>query len=98
MAEGHELTELLNQIEDCDNRIAENPKDWLALFERGLAKIEMELHKDAIKDFSRAIRHKPDLAAAYLNRSVAYETLGDEKQAKRDHDEYERLRSERPGP
>lgn len=90
-----ELDELMKQIDDCDARIAKDSSDYLAYFERGLIKSELNLHKDAIKDFSKTIRLKPDLAAAYLNRSCEYEAINELALADSDSDKYNQLMKQR---
>jgi len=89
-----ELDELMKQLDDCDKRIADDSSDYLAYFERGLINSELNLHKNAIKDFTKTIRLKPDFAAAYLNRSCEYDSIDEFALADADSEKYSELKKQ----
>ena len=57
------------------------------------AKHELGRHADAIADYDEAIRLKPDLATAYLNRGVAKQKQGQYEAAAADCNEAIRLKT-----
>lgn len=67
-----------------DNAIAANPKMAEAYNNRGLAYYNLELHQQAINDFSQAIRMKPQYAEALNNRGNAYYALDQYEKAEAD--------------
>jgi tetratricopeptide (TPR) repeat protein/V8-like Glu-specific endopeptidase len=46
-------------------------------FVQGVGQAQVNNHRGALENYTRAIRIKPDYAAAYLNRSIARAELGD---------------------
>jgi Flp pilus assembly protein TadD len=67
-----------------DKAIAANPKMAEAYNNRGLAFYNLELHQQAINDFSQAIRMKPQYAEALNNRGNAYYALDQYEKAEAD--------------
>ncbi len=67
-----------------DKAIAANPKMAESYNNRGLAFYNLELHQQAINDFSQAIRIKPQYAEALNNRGNAYYALDQYQQAEAD--------------
>ncbi len=67
-----------------DKAIAANPKMAEAYNNRGLAFYNLELHQQAINDFSQAIRMKPQYAEAFNNRGNAYYALDQYEKAAAD--------------
>ena len=67
-----------------DKAIAANPKMAEAYNNRGLAFYNLELHQQAINDFSQAIRIKPEYAEALNNRGNAYYALDQYEKAEVD--------------
>ena len=51
---------------------------------RAVTKVAFDAHEDAIKDFDRAIKVKPDFAHAYHQRGLAKQALGQQKEADTD--------------
>ena len=70
-----------------DKAIAANPKMAEAYNNRGLAFYNLELHQQAINDFSQAIRMKPQYAEALNNRGNAYYALDQYEKAEADFNE-----------
>jgi len=76
-----------NKAKDYWNKaIAVNPKMAEAYNNRGLAFYNLELHQQAINDFSQAIRMKPQYAEAFNNRGNVYYALDQYQKAKTDFD------------
>lgn len=73
-------------IADYDRFIADEPKDAIAYFARGVAKAEFGNLKDTIGDFDKAIELDPKFALAYGARGVGKDMLGDYKGAIADYD------------
>jgi tetratricopeptide (TPR) repeat protein len=67
-----------------DKAIAANPKMAESYNNRGLAFYNLELHQQAINDFSQAIRIKPQYPEAFNNRGNAYYALDQYQQAEAD--------------
>ena len=67
-----------------DKAIAANPKMAEAYNNRGLAFYNLELHQQAINDFSQAIRMNPQYAEAFNNRGNAYYALDQYEKAEAD--------------
>ena len=67
-----------------DRAIAANPKMAESYNNRGLAFYNLELHQQAINDFSQAIRMKPEYAEAFNNRGNAYYALDQYEKAEAD--------------
>jgi len=67
-----------------DKAIAANPKMAESYNNRGLAFYNLELHQQAINDFSQAIRIKTQYAEAFNNRGNAYYALDQYEQAEAD--------------
>lgn len=75
-------------LADFSKVIELNPAELLpdAYLNRGLVYNKyMDKHFDAIKDFTEALRLKPDWKEAYYNRAVAYENLKRYPQAVKDY-------------
>ncbi len=64
--------------------IAFAPELPRSYFERGLTYYHGKQYDLAIADFSEAIRRKPQLAAAYQARGMAYQAKGLNVEAQRD--------------
>ncbi len=62
-----------------------------ALFHRGICHFNEGDLDRAIADFTEAICLKPDMAAAYYNRSHAYEEKGDKDKAQQDYEKAKAL-------
>jgi len=74
-----------NKAKDSwDKVIAANPKMAEAYNNRGLAFYNLELHQQAINDFSQAIRMSPQYAEAFNNRGNAYYALDQYEKAEAD--------------
>jgi Flp pilus assembly protein TadD len=67
-----------------DKAIAANPKMAEAYNNRGLAFYNLELHQQAINDFSQAIRMNPQYPEAFNNRGNAYYALDQYERAEAD--------------
>ena len=64
-------------VEHFTKLIAKDPKDALSYSRRGKAYAGLKKHEEAMKDYDQAVRLKPDLAEAYVNRAVARFVLKD---------------------
>ena len=69
-----------------------NTEDAQDLFSRGHKAYNAGDHREAIECFSRAIKLRPDVAAAYRYRAYAYLELGDRVRALNDLDAAIRLK------
>lgn len=74
-------------IRDLDKALVLNPKDALALYNRGIAKGCVNDKIGAIKDFDKVIELTPDDADARFCRGLAKHGLQDYRGAIRDYDE-----------
>ena len=64
---------------------------YQAYYDRGEAKVKLDLFEEALSDYNEAIRLKPDFTEAYYYRGVVKFTLGQHKKAISDFDEVIRL-------
>jgi lipoprotein NlpI len=84
------------QIAGCAAAIALSPtgseNNAVALFYRGDAHLANGATEPAIRDYSEAIRIKPDFAEALNNRGNAYDDAGDRERAIKDYDDAIRIR------
>jgi eukaryotic-like serine/threonine-protein kinase len=72
----------LHEAEGClTTAIALEPESYLAYFHRGLCRMDLKHHEDAIVDFNRMITLRPQLACGFLNRALAQRSLGNHKEA-----------------
>ena len=55
--------------------------DSYYFFDRGVARLKSGKYKEAYEDFTAAINLKPDLADAYVNRSITYRYLNKRQEA-----------------
>lgn len=65
---------------------------------RGVAYRNKGNYKQAIEDFDRAIRLKPDIAEAFNNRGVTYDYKGDYERAIQDYNQVIKLRPDYAAP
>jgi lipoprotein NlpI len=65
---------------------------------RGVAYRNKGNYEQAIQDFDKAIRLKPDIAEAFNNRGVAYDYKGDYERAIQDYNQVIRLRPDYAAP
>ena len=70
--------------------------DAQALFERGFQSFETGDHREAVECFTRSIRLRPDVAAAYRYRALAYLELGRRTDALNDLDQAVRRKPDDP--
>ncbi|MBW2986580.1 hypothetical protein KY333_04390 [Candidatus Woesearchaeota archaeon] len=62
--------------------------------ERGSARSELELHADAVEDFTKAIEMTSDvhaLTALYISRACSYGEIGEEELSQKDMEKYDAL-------
>jgi tetratricopeptide (TPR) repeat protein len=59
-------------IENYARAIAQDPKNPLAYYNRGIALTYLHKYQAAIADYTRAIELKPDFAEAYKNRGLVH--------------------------
>lgn len=62
------------------------PHSYVAIYNRGLCRLQRGERVDAIKDFTEVLARRPTLVCARLNRAIAYEAKGDDKAALADLD------------
>lgn len=67
-------------------------EDAQVLFERGQRAYQLGDHREAVECLTRAIRLRPDVAAAYRYRAYAYREMGDRINALNDFDSAIRLK------
>ena len=67
----------------------------MAYNNRGITYGEKDEYDAAIKDYSEAIRLKPDYAKAYNNRGVAYRETGDNAKADADFAKEKELKAKK---
>src|SRR6185369_7507490 len=82
--------EYLRCIEFADKAIDCNPKNPFAWNNRGAAHSWRNNYSQAVRDYSEAIRLKPDYARAYRNRAMSYLSLGRKAEADADLAQYEK--------
>jgi Tfp pilus assembly protein PilF len=79
----------MQSYHDCVQRGGKkmpNPKDAKDYVERGLHYAKLGDHRQAIRDYNKAIELDPYYTTAYAGRGVAYFWLTDYRQAIRDFD------------
>jgi len=87
---------LLNQGKLDDARhileeiVADNPRDWTALYNLGMCFTELGYPERAIKALEQSIKYKPDHSNSYVALGVAYSKMNDFDSAK--HHFHEALR------
>lgn len=57
------------------------PHSYVAIYNRGLCRLQRGKHADAIADFTEVLAMRPTLVCARLNRAIAHEAEGDDKAA-----------------
>jgi len=60
-------------------------------YNKGWSLLELGRHRDAVEAFTKGIPVQPDYAFVYWRRGLAYEGLGDKKQARSDFEKSARL-------
>jgi tetratricopeptide (TPR) repeat protein len=71
--------ETLRRCDEALNQEALNKRDMVAtLVNRGIVKVRLGRHDEAIADFDAASARDPDQAEAYLNKGLALLRAGDE--------------------
>ena len=60
-----------NEISRNSQKIKENPENYIYYLRRGVAYSNLGLNPDAITDYNKVIKLKPDVPEAYYNRGVA---------------------------
>lgn len=60
-------------IADCTNTISDNPRDFVAYYERAVAYFKKRMFDETIADCSKAIEINPNYAAAYNTRGLVYQ-------------------------
>jgi tetratricopeptide (TPR) repeat protein len=76
----HEAAKVL-----LDEVVRINPQNIYGHFNRGIVHFQMEQWQEAVHDFSSAIELVPDFVGAWINRSLAYKALQDEKGSQADY-------------
>ena len=76
-------------VSECDKVLRSNPKGTklrraATYHTRGIAKVALGEHTDAINDFNEAIQLNPSKALLYYDRGLAKEALGQHEEAKTD--------------
>ena len=76
-------------VSECDKVLQSNPKGTklrraATYHTRGIAKVGLGEHTDAINDFNEAIQLNPSKALLYYDRGFAKEALGQQEEAKAD--------------
>ena len=76
-------------VSECDKVLQSNPKGTklrraATYHTRGIAKVALGEHTDAINDFNEAIQRNPNKALLYHDRGLAKEALGQHEAAKAD--------------
>ena len=61
-----------------------DPESFLAVFNRGLCRLDMQQYTDAVADFSAAVELRPTSAEAFINRGLARKGQGDHANAEKD--------------
>ncbi|MCA9177971.1 MAG: protein kinase, partial [Planctomycetales bacterium] len=78
----------LGQWERCERALticlALAPRSTAALFQRGLARMQLHRDREALADFDQLLDARPDSAAALVNRAIAKNRLGDLAGAEQD--------------
>ena len=59
------------EIQKNSQKIRENPNNYIYYLRRGVAYSNLGLNPDAISDYNKVIKIKPDIAQAYYNRGIA---------------------------
>ncbi len=81
-------------INDYNKVIELNPKDAIAYYTRGNAKLALGRHQEAIMDYDKAIELNPQFAIAYYTRGDAKSDLGRHEEAITDYDKAKTLYAE----
>ncbi len=71
-------------IADLDSVLAMSPKNIYAVYNKGVAYLQMNNYTAAINCFAQAIELKPDLGEAYYNRGLMYLKLGNKEKGEAD--------------
>ena len=83
--EGEEKQRLYEAaIEDCNNLLERDSRQYTALFHRGVAYRMMDDLKAAVESFTDALELWPDFADAKLRRGISFYYLGDYEMALKD--------------
>ena len=75
----------IRELDTCNAAIAVNPKDFNALFKRGVLYRYVADYDRAINDLNQAINLNPNFAQAYHHRGMANEYNGNKEQAIADY-------------
>jgi tetratricopeptide (TPR) repeat protein len=86
-----DLAWAFNQQGDFDNAFAHadravklKPDSGEAYYQRGSARQLKRAYREAIADFTEAIRHQSDFVWAYRHRAAAYKAIGEDALAQKD--------------
>jgi len=60
-----------DEIQKNSQKIRENPENYIYYLRRGVAYSNLGLNPDAITDYNKVIKIRPDVPEAYYNRGVA---------------------------
>jgi len=91
--------DLLNQGKFEDARpileeiVADNPRDWTALYNLGMCFTELGYPERAIKALEQSVKYKPDHSNSYVALGVAHSKMNDFDSAKRHFAEALRINS-----
>ncbi len=77
--------ELVAALSDCDFAVANQPKNKIALSNRGSVWLLAKEYQRAVLDFNAAIEVVADDAALYFNRGIAHASMGDRDKANLDY-------------
>lgn len=80
-----------NAMELFNKAIKHDKENYEAWFYRGNCHVSLGMHHEGIEDFGKTIVLKPDFAAAFYNRGLAWSYLEDQKRACADWIEAESL-------
>lgn len=83
--------ELDQAIDDCDQALAQQPKNAAFLDSRGWVRLRQGRWRDAVDDYDRSLEIKPDNAWPLYGRGIARARLGDAAPALADIDAARRL-------
>jgi Flp pilus assembly protein TadD len=84
------VADLTQYVDEEDTSVASGTHASRGYYLRGLAHAGLGNFHQAIKDYGRAIRCWPDWPEPYEARAEAYQSIGDSKLARADHDQARR--------
>jgi len=76
-ADLQEALRFVPYCEHADRAIVLKSDSGEAHYQRGAAHRQKRMFREAVADFTEAIRHNPDLVWAYRERAAVYEELGE---------------------